>query len=176
MHLIHKTKLLRFPKLCNIIVVVATVAFATKEDFMILNDMSMIIRYNHIFMNRSLSHTDIASNEYYLLMYLFSSDEVTQDDISEYFGIDKGSISKTISSLEQKGYVQRQINQENRRSNIITITKKGRSTFSETKKILDQWHQSILHNITKDQLETMGDALEKMACNAKRALESEHDE
>ena len=143
---------------------------------MILKDMSMIIRYNHIFMNRRLNQSDITANENYLLMYLFSNNQVTQDDISEYFSIDKGSISKTISSLEQKGYVQRQVNQENRRSNIIIISEKGRKTFSETRKILDKWHKLILEGITKEQLNILSDVLEKMAYNTKKALDLKQDE
>lgn len=140
---------------------------------MLLNDMSVIIRYNHIFMNRSLTSTDITSNENYLLMYLYSNNEITQDDISDFFKIDKGSISKTISSLEEKGYLERTINHVNRRSNIVAITEKGRTTFEETSKILDEWHQSILSGISKEEIDTVTRVIETMAKNAKNALEQE---
>ncbi len=137
---------------------------------MILNDMSIIIRYNFTFMNRSLSNTNISANENYMLMYLFDKGEVTQDEISSYFGIDKGSISKTVSSLESKGYIEKKINQDNKRSNLVYITKKGIQTFKETKKLLDMWHKDILNNISSEELDILTKTLSTMARNAEKAL------
>lgn len=137
---------------------------------MILNDMSIIIRYNFTFMNRSLSNTNISANENYMLMYLFDKGEVTQDEISSYFGIDKGSISKTVTSLESKGYIEKKVNQDNKRSNLVYITKKGIETFTETKKLLDDWHKNILNNISSDEIKILTKTLDKMARNAEKAL------
>ena len=138
---------------------------------MILKDMSTIVRFSGIFMNRSLADKNISSTENYILMYLFGKDTVSQDEIVEYYAIDKGSISKTIRSLEQKGYIERYPNPENRRENIIKLSTLGLETFSESRSSLDEWHTMMMDGITIEEFKKVSKIISKMAENARKAIE-----
>ncbi len=138
---------------------------------MFLKEMSTIVRISGVFMNRSLKDTDINYSENFILMYLFGKENVSQDIISDYYCIDKGSISKTINGLVEKGYVSKQLNQNNRRENFINLTELGKKTFSRNKHLLDEWHRNILKNITPEEISTVSKILSKMAINAKEAIE-----
>lgn len=139
---------------------------------MFLNDMSTIVRFSHIFMNRSLMTSDVTSSENYILLYLFSKDKVTQEDIAAYFAIDKGSISKSVNSLVKKGYVEKIENPDNRRANLVSLTKLGRSTFEENDKLLKEWHKSVMQGITIKEFEQLKDILSRMAENARKTIET----
>lgn len=139
---------------------------------MFLNDMSTIVRFSHIFMNRSLMTSDVTSSENYILLYLFSKDKVTQEDIAAYFAIDKGSISKSVNSLVKKGYVEKIENPDNRRANLVSLTKLGRSTFEENDKLLKEWHKSVMQGITIKEFEQLKDILARMAENARKTIET----
>lgn len=139
---------------------------------MFLNDMSTIVRFSHIFMNRSLMKSDITSSENYILFYLFSKDKVSQDDIAAYFAIDKGSISKSVNSLVKKGYVEKIENPNNRRENLVSLTKMGRSTFEKNNKLLKEWHKSVMKDITIKEFEQLKDILARMAENARKTIDT----
>lgn len=139
---------------------------------MFLNDMSTIVRYSHIFLNRSLSDHKISAAENYILMYLFQRDNITQDEIASYFAIDKGSISKSVHRLEENGYVLKEPNPDNRRENRIALTKLGRQRFSESRRLLDEWHKAVMKDISKDEFRQLNIILSKMAANAVMAIES----
>ena len=52
-------------------------------------------------------------------------------DIAECLHVSSPAISRTISSLEKKGYVERNIDRMNRRNTIVTLTEKGGCIFSD---------------------------------------------
>lgn len=140
---------------------------------MFLIDMSTIVRFSHVFMNRSLVDSDITSTENYILMYLFSKDNITQDEIADYYAVDKGSISKMIRSLQDKGYISKTVNPENRRENRISLTESGRSRFAQTKSLFDRWHKEMMKGITIEEFHSLVEIISKMAVNAKKAIELE---
>jgi len=116
--------------------------------------------------------SDVTSSENYILLYLFSKDNVTQEDIAAYFAIDKGSISKSVNSLVKKGYVEKTENPDNRRANLVSLTKLGRSTFEENNKLLKEWHKSVMQGITIKEFEQLKDILARMAENARKTIET----
>lgn len=133
--------------------------------------MSTIVRYSNVFINRSLMSENITSAENYILLFLFSRKKSTQDDIALYFAIDKGSISKSINSLESKGYVQKYPNPDNRRENIVSLTTQGKTTFSKNEELLKVWHEFVMKGISLEDFHMVSNILEKMAANAKHAID-----
>lgn len=138
---------------------------------MFLNDMSTIVRYTGIFMNRNASDENITSAENYILLYLFGKPSASQEDISKYFSIDKGSISKSVNRLAKNGFITKTINPENKRENIIALTEYGRKTFSENKKALDLWHNKMMEGISIDQFKQLIKTLSIMAENAVKTIQ-----
>lgn len=139
---------------------------------MFINDMSTINRYSNIFINRSLANKNITSAEHYVLMFLFGKEEVTQDEIAQYFALDKGSISKTLYSLEMKGYVKRIENPEDRREKKVTLTELGITSFKSTHELLEKWHEEIMFNISKEELAIFNKVINQMAKNAVTAIKN----
>ena len=139
---------------------------------MFLNDMSTIFRYSNIFVNRSSTELNITSAEHYILMYLFQKKDVSQDEISSYFAVDKGSISKTIHKLDLKNYIDKYENTSNRRKNLICLSELGRKTFARSRDLLNEWHNSVMQGVTKDEFNLFTEVLQKMTANARSVIES----
>lgn len=139
---------------------------------MFLNDMSTIFRYSNTFVNRSLADLNVTSAEHYILMYLFQKEEVSQEDIANYFAVDKGSISKTIQKLDSKKYIDKYPNPANRRENLIGLSELGRKTFSKSRDLLNEWHSSVMKGVTKEEFALFTEVLQKMTANARTAIES----
>lgn len=53
----------------------------------------------------------------------------------------KGTVAKTLRKLEDKGYIERIINKDNRRKYILKLTKKGEEVIPVLKK-----RDGLLHN------------------------------
>ncbi len=139
---------------------------------MFLNDMSTIFRYSNIFVNRSSSDLKITSAEHYILMYLFQKEGVSQDEIADHFAVDKGSISKTIHKLYLKKYVDKYEDISNRRKNLICLSKIGRKTFAKSREVLDEWHKSVMKDVSEEEFKIFKEVLQKMTVNVRNAIET----
>jgi len=55
-----------------------------------------------------------------------SENNIGMSDVSKYLSVSKAAISNMLSSLEKKGYINREIDRSNRRNLIVTLTPEGR--------------------------------------------------
>lgn len=74
---------------------------------------------------------------------------VTISELCEKSGSSKPAISKMITSLEDKQYVERSISHEDRRVVFVKITEEGRALLEES--------FSIMFHITEETLDSMGE-------------------
>lgn len=90
------------------------------------------------------------------LMEIHKRSGLSQDDLANTFGQSKGTIAKALRKLEDKGYVERIIDENNRRKYILKTTKKGGELAILLKNDLEEWENNVgideLDEKTKDQL------------------------
>ncbi|MFP4478034.1 MAG: MarR family winged helix-turn-helix transcriptional regulator [Candidatus Izemoplasmatales bacterium] len=98
----------------------------------------------------------IRSSEMGCLIYIVKNANrhgVLSVELSQYFNIKKSSVSAIVSSLEKKNYIQK-VSSEDKRSNPIVPTEKGKKlvqdTFNEyhklSKKIVDELGEEETHH------------------------------
>lgn len=91
---------------------------------------------------KSKELTDIGEC-YYLLKIYYSERELSQEDLCDIFCQSKGTVAKTLRKLEDKGYIERIINKNNRRKYILTLTKECEEVIPALKREADYWHNSV---------------------------------
>lgn len=90
------------------------------------------------------------------LMEIHKKRDLSQDDLANIFGQSKGTIAKALKKLEDKEYVERKIDENNRRKYILNTTKKGEELAILLENDLENWEKSVgidkLDEKTKNQL------------------------
>lgn len=125
------------------------------------DSMPFIALIHHISRNKlrysqkNPNHIDMVHEGRYL-MEIHKRKNQSQDDLATTFGQSKGTIAKALRKLEDKGYVERIIDDNNRRKYILKTTKKGEELAILLKKDLEEWEESVgidkLNDETKNQL------------------------
>ena len=93
-------------------------------------------------------------------------------DIKDFMCVSKGAISQTISSLEKKGYVTREINPENRRKLNVTLTEKGIAILKDSQDDMDDMMLTLLNKFGEDNTKNLVALLNKFA-DVMKEVESE---
>lgn len=101
--------------------------------------VSIIHRQYIIYLNYALEESGIRANQVPLLLYLLKNEESCQDEIANKFLLDKGSVARSIKKLEDDKYINREIDENNRRKYKLSLTKKGKKTALDIKKIDKKW-------------------------------------
>ena len=74
---------------------------------------------------------DITINEAMLLCCLKDGEEKSAGTLCEYIGLSNSRVSKVITSVENKGFIERKISPSDKRQMFFTLTEKGKKKTEE---------------------------------------------
>ncbi len=100
------------------------------------------------------------------MIYLCKCDTVNQDTIVKHFMLDKGAVAKALNKLEDKEYIFREDNPNNKREKLISITKKGKSVIGYITDELEKWHNYLFQGLRNEEIDQFNRIVEKIAENA----------
>lgn len=78
-------------------------------------------------------HPDLQSTAYALLSRIDELVGVRASDLSDYFGIDKGAVSRQVALLETTGLVAREPDPVDGRAQLLVVTEEGRKRLANAR-------------------------------------------
>jgi DNA-binding MarR family transcriptional regulator len=66
-----------------------------------------------------------------------NADQTTHHAMHEALAVSKAAVSQMLGGLEKRGYIRREIDRDNRRKIIITLTEKGETAVDKAEKNMD---------------------------------------
>ncbi len=139
---------------------------------MLMADFSIISRFSRTFFERKLAESNVGFTEHMIMLYLCKVDVVNQDTIASYFLLDKGAVAKTLNKLENKAYIQRTDNPNNKREKLISITQSGQDKIEYLTKELHVWHNYLFEGLSKEEIEQFLHTISKISSNAASVISS----
>ena len=96
-------------------------------------------------LNRSFQNAgyDLSREQYELLEVLWEQDHVNQQNISKRLQKDKYNVTKLLNTLQKRGYVQRKMDKDDKRSNFVVLTEKGVESRHTLRQIVEQVHTGV---------------------------------
>lgn len=77
------------------------------------------------------------------LMQIYKNKNLSQDDLASLFGQSKGTIAKHLRTLEDEGYIIREVDDTNRRKYILNTTEKGDRLAVLKINELNEWNDKV---------------------------------
>lgn len=135
--------------------------------------MPFIALIHHISKNKlkysikNPKHIDMAHEGRYLIE-IHKRKNLSQEDLAKIFGQSKGTIAKALRKLEDKDFVERTVDENNRRKYILTTTEKGDELAILLKNDLEEWEEKVgIKELDEDTI----DKLRKIARKTEEILE-----
>ena len=117
------------------------------SEFRIGKLITMIARGHSFYLNHRLEELNINASQLHNLFEVKHASKINQDEIARRCNLDKGSVARTVKKLEDKGLILKEIDENNRRQNQISLTEKGEWVIEESSKILEEWENEIFGQI-----------------------------
>lgn len=144
------------------------------EYFQAIKDNSPIIAWIHNislnqqkYMKSKIKNFDFGHNVRYL-MFIYDNPDCSQEDIVNMFCQSKGNIAKILKKFEDEGYIEREINPENRRKYMLNTTEKTNELIPEFRQISKDWEDEV--GLT-DKDEELKNRLKEIAINGMKLVE-----
>lgn len=128
-----------------------------------LGKLVLIISRSHfLYLKKHLKNFNLKGYQVTMLFEIYKGKNLSQNDIGSNYNIDKGVISRTLKKLEEDGFISREIDKDNRRRNIVSLTQKGEEVVEEIIKIFEEWESEIYQDIDIEK-EILHEVLKKVA-------------
>lgn len=135
-----------------------------------LNDyISILIHQTDLtltsYVKNKLAPLNIAPEQNLIMMLLWEQDGLTQNEIAKKLYKDKTNIARMASNLEKKGFIQRVISKEDRRSLKLYLTHEGKELGNSVIPIAEEFNRLVCNGITDEELKELRRILAKMRDN-----------
>ena len=100
-----------------------------KDSPFLANHLITLIKTHDFYINKHIkAGTDILPSQYYMLLFLYYEMGTNQSDIAKACLMDRSGVSRAFKDFEEKGLIEREIDESNKRAYKITLTQKGIET------------------------------------------------
>lgn len=99
--------------------------------------ISILYRKSHIWLNNDCIRFSLTAAQAVVILIVCDFKTLTQDDITKRLSLDKSVIAKTVTKLEERGFLVRTQNEKDKRTYDITPTKNALEVYPYLKEQID---------------------------------------
>ena len=98
---------------------------------------------------------------------------ISQDQLASIMYLNKSNVTRHMASLEEKGYVERRQNDEDKRVINVYPTEKLEEIRAKIRAISKEWKEYILQDLSEEELAVLTELLSKVASRSAEYAERE---
>ena len=145
--------------------------FTRDEILNMTSDMSLgslvstVSRAYLLFLFQEIEKYGIHGGQFQFLRSLSKKDSISQEELANIYHNHESTIARALKKLEDTGMVARNVDENNRRKNIITITEKGRDIVDNIRLMDEKWENN-LKSLDLDEKHKLKELLTTLALEA----------
>lgn len=116
------------------------------------------------FLSRRLEDNkiDMTIEQFKVMVVLWKEKSSTQQNIADFVGKDKTSVTRLIAGLEKRSLIKRTSDKTDKRCNLVTLTQQGIALETPTMAVVNEATQFIHQNIDPQELQITLRVLQQM--------------
>ncbi len=131
----------------------------------ILRDIGIISRALDSIANIEFKEYDLAKGQYLYLVRIVENPGVIQDRLAEMIKVDRTTAARAIKKLEAKGFIEKKMDNTNKKIKKLFPTKKGQKTFPFIIKEHHYSNEVALKGLTNQEKEQIASLLKRVKEN-----------
>ncbi|MFC0470383.1 MarR family winged helix-turn-helix transcriptional regulator [Halalkalibacter kiskunsagensis] len=118
-------------------------------------------------LDEQISPLGLYSSQWAIIYYLADKEKVNQIEISHYLNVEAPTITRTLTRLEEEGWIKRESGQD-RRERFVMLTQKAREKYDELFKTSQVMETEASAGISENELFIFRRVIEQMNENLDR--------
>ncbi len=110
--------------------------------------ISILYRKSHTWLNNSCAQYRLSAAQAGIILIVCDFQSLTQDDITKRLSLDKSVIAKTVTKLEERGFVRRSTNVRDKRTFDVFPTEKAWDAYPHVRNQIDSCVQHMTQQMT----------------------------
>ena len=117
--------------------------------------------YDHY--EKRLSPFSLTPPQYFVFNALWMGDGISVGELGERVSLDSSTLTGIIDRMERSGYVERQLNPQDRRSVLVFLTAKAREVGPRILEFADELDASLRQPFSNEEMDTFEQVLRALA-------------
>ena len=113
--------------------------------------LTRLARKCQIAVGNALQQYNLTAAEEPFLMSVLNNEGLTQEELTAYVGVDKAAASRTVRSLEEKGFLSRVQDPKDKRQNRVYPTDKAKEIGPLVRKELYKINLALTKELTQEE-------------------------
>ena len=132
----------------------------------ILHDVARLLRTTF---DRRVRELGLTRSQWWVLNHLFRNNGVTQSELAEILEVEKPTLGRLLDRLEQKGWVRREADANDRRAKRVFLTQEVEPAIKTMRSAAAEMRRDAVAGLSADQQERFVDALLTIKANLSRS-------
>lgn len=113
----------------------------------------------------ALNGIDMTIEQFKVMVVLWKEKRSTQQNIADFVGKDKTSVTRLIAGLEKRSLIERVTDETDKRCNLVTLTPQGMALEKPTMEVLNKANNVLHQSIHPEELAITLRVLKHMCLN-----------
>jgi len=128
--------------------------------------LSLLSKYSSVFMENEFKDPKLSKTQLLFIIHLRHRPMIHQEHLAEMFKMNRSTVTRGIEQLVSFGYVDKTIDGDNKRANLLILTKAGELLYEDIMEIVYEWTSVMTEGMTESEKTMSISLLTKMAGNA----------
>lgn len=112
--------------------------------------------------------TPVTREQEAILCHLCHMDGINQVELADRVGQERNNLSRTLTILEDKGCIAREISRRDKRNSLVYVTDIGRKVHETTSRAMQQYRHVLFQGLTAEETERFTATMNTMIANLKQ--------
>lgn len=131
-----------------------------------MRQISITYRCAMRFRENELADTGLAGCQTPYLTALFRHPGVSQEELARELNVNKSSVTRQLSVLEDKGYIRREPSKADKRILLVYLSEQGEGLINRIFACYGNWSQYLTQDFTEEEQETLSRLMSRIARRA----------
>lgn len=113
--------------------------------------ISILYRKSHIWLNNGCARYNLTAAQAVVIMIVCDFKTLTQDEITKRLSLDKSVIAKTVTKLEERGFLVRNTNAKDKRTYDIQPSEKAWAVYPAIREQVEACFLRMTHSMTEEE-------------------------
>ncbi len=137
--------------------------------------LNNISRSQAIYRQSKISADDLHASHYAFVLSICREPGRSQEELARELCLNKSTVARTLTSLEENGYVKRNALPNDKRQFSVYPTEKMLLVLPKLRKASREWMELLSEGIPEDELVIFNSVLERMQNRAREIIEKQEE-
>lgn len=139
-------------------------------DHYTMRYINTIARCANLYHDEALRSAGLSSYQSSYIPIVCSKPGITQDQIARELHVNRSSVTRQMTALEENGFITRRRSPDDRRAIEVYPTDKARAVLPAVREARKNWRSMLLEGMTDDEREALDELLARLADRAEAII------